>query len=669
MPYIARSSAPRHAQLIGETHLAARMRIHWINAILILALLIGIYSLTYSGVPRVEDEQLIAARAQSLVLKHELGFPQLYGNDRLRDLAAIPQTEADIHAAVEPAESLLAAIPYRIGLFLNVGGTQAAMLTNLYLTALTGAVIYLSLIADGYRRLTALTGALAFGLGTMAWPYSKTLFRDVFLMFCTSVTILGITLLPHRNRRIRLTGSLLICLTLLAGLLTKRTAWALVFALGASTLIRESARCQPNKKPISTLVTIAVGTGVMALIAALIPPHGLLARYSLQHFIYALARMLEGVGNETLPAFLGPFLSPGKSIFLFSPVLLLAPYGFARGWRSRRRLYTFGITTILALTAMQALFYRDAWAGIPIWGLRFMLLTLPLLTIFCAPIIEDILQTGRSAHRSIAVMLMGWSGFTQIAGAAVAWHEPLLEWYRRGFDPYLPGSMWKFTGSPIPFHISALLKGVSLDPAWTRLTPEDPRAFIVPLLAGGIALLCAGLLCRVNRAPSRRKPAMPWAITITALAVIVPFAPNLALLEADPAAGGRVPGYRESIAWVLANAHPADPILVDSYGTPLWHAMMNQWVGGSTWYSLPYRLCVQNVDACSEDEAYASAARNLLDSWSTLPGRVWYLSSHGSSPVGDSIVVILGDYGYERVRSETSGDGQAIEFRLASMME
>ncbi len=59
------------------------------QSLLILAILLSTYSFTFSGIPRVEDEQLIAARAQSLVLWADLSFPQLSGNARIQHLALV----------------------------------------------------------------------------------------------------------------------------------------------------------------------------------------------------------------------------------------------------------------------------------------------------------------------------------------------------------------------------------------------------------------------------------------------------------------------------------------------------------------------------------------------------------------------------------------------------
>ena len=59
-----------------------------------------------------------------------------------------------------------------------IGLTHAALLVNPLLTALTGALLYRAGLRMEWSRRTALITALTFGLATLAWPYSQTMFSD-----------------------------------------------------------------------------------------------------------------------------------------------------------------------------------------------------------------------------------------------------------------------------------------------------------------------------------------------------------------------------------------------------------------------------------------------------------------------------------------------------------
>jgi hypothetical protein len=566
-----------------------RFRNILLQGFLIFTALLSIYAITYSGVPRVEDEQLIAARAQSLIHWQAWNFPQLSGNDRIRHLALVEADEADFNAAVEPLGSVLAGFFHSIALTLGGGGTQGALVSNLYITALTAVVLYFLLLSMEFDLRVASLGALLFGLGTMAWPYTKTLFRDVLLMLFTLMVVLGYSLSLHAVKRKKAAGVLLVILGLIGAVLTKRTGWVLVPALVVATLLnwRSRAKTRGNRR----WIVGAAMLGLLFLIGGTLVASsaGLFARYSSAHFTFVFQRLCEGLGVETLPAILGPFLSPGKSIFLFSPILLLAPFGLIKGWKAHRPIFILALATILILVTAQSLFYRGAWAGIPVWGLRFMLLSMPLMVVFSAPIIDQAFSSSGMPLRWPILGLSALSIVIQIAGAAVSWHTPLVRWARTGWNPYAPGSVWNLANLPIPIHLSALFNPGKLDMAWLRLLPMDQWAVALPALFLLLAGICMGLLFRTYKEPNFRGKLPPIVILLlVALGLILPLYPSLRVYREDPAAGGGRSTYQEMLTWLAPQIQPDDLVIVDSYGTPLWQFMMNHWAPPVPWYSLPY---------------------------------------------------------------------------------
>ncbi len=561
-----------------------------IIGLLIFSILAAIYTFTYSGVPRVEDEQLIAARAQSLVLWDELSFPQLYGNDRIRHLASVQPSDADFSAAVEPGQSIIAASLYRLATALRTGGTQAGLTTNLYLTALTGVVVYLILLSMGFRTETAIVGSLTFGLGTMAWPFAKTLYRDVLLMFCGAIVVLGLSISKNEERHKGYSGTALILFGLFGGILAKRTAWVIAPALALAIILAWKSLSTLNRTHGRIVAAICL-CGIALIVAAIAAPSkGLLARYSTTHYAFALTRIIEGVGASTLPAILGPFFSPGKSIFLFSPVLILAPIGLARGWSKHKTVFAFIIVTIMLLVVAQALFYREMWAGIPVWGLRFMLLAMPMMVILCAPIFDLAFTLNRRYQKWTLFGLLGASMLVQLAGAVIMWHIPLLEWNRMGWDPYQPSAVWKLANSPLPIHITAMLYPANFDMAWFRVLGNDPLSICIPvitvLIAGGSVAFLYWILQRRRGNPRH----LLLAFAIAAMALVFPIYPSLGLYKHDPAAGGDRPEFDVMLSWIESRIQPGDLVVVDSYGTSLWHYMMNHWRSSVPWYSLPYEI-------------------------------------------------------------------------------
>ena len=111
-------------------------------ALVIFAILTSIYALTYSGSFRVDDEHVLAARAQSLALWGQLTYPQVYGNNRVQELSITPTDSAAPHTVLEPAHAAIGSLLYRAASILGIGGAQAAFTLNLYVTALTGFVVF-----------------------------------------------------------------------------------------------------------------------------------------------------------------------------------------------------------------------------------------------------------------------------------------------------------------------------------------------------------------------------------------------------------------------------------------------------------------------------------------------------------------------------------------------
>ncbi len=79
----------------------------------VFLVLLNIYLLTFQGVFRVDDEHILAARAQSLALWGRLEQPQAFGNQRERELQAMGTAATQI----EPAQAVLGAGLYsrRVG--------------------------------------------------------------------------------------------------------------------------------------------------------------------------------------------------------------------------------------------------------------------------------------------------------------------------------------------------------------------------------------------------------------------------------------------------------------------------------------------------------------------------------------------------------------------------
>lgn len=134
----------------------------------------------------------------------------------------------------------------------------------------------------------------------------------------------------------------------------------------------------------------------------------------------------------------GLFLSPGKSFFLYSPVVLLALkscYPFFLKRRGEALLF-FGLMVVYVLP--HALWW--AWAGDWAWGPRFLLILTPYFVLFCGPYFEEWDRRPRWSRAGV-ILLIAFSLSVQILGVAIhpfSYCEARGEVVRTLLSPNLP---------------------------------------------------------------------------------------------------------------------------------------------------------------------------------------------------------------------------------------
>jgi hypothetical protein len=288
-------------------------------------------------------------------------------------------------------QSLIAVPFYLVGkLGVLLGGSfdritrLIVSLTNLAVTALTCLLLY-----RASRRFTSPTISFAVAatylLATPALNYARTFFSEpaggLLLLAALLLIIPPASDEPLRPRRILLAG---ICL---GSMILFKPAFAIYLPVPALAVlwltIRDQGAVVDRRSSVvhrlTPLALFAVGP-----IAALVVQAGYnYVRYS------PLPDAILRTGYEKEPGFSTPLLeglggillSPGKSIFLYAPVLLLAPLGL---WLMYRRREASGRLTAVLLLAeiVVGLVFNSlwwAWTGNFAWGPRLIMPVLPLM--------------------------------------------------------------------------------------------------------------------------------------------------------------------------------------------------------------------------------------------------------------------------------------------------
>lgn len=393
---------------------------------LIIALLLFVYILTSPGTMQSLDEQIMYQATESLAhgrleIVHPAG---VVGRDGL-------------HYSKYGFGLPLIALPFwavgaLIGKLLPAGlsGFAARFIVamiNPVLSALTGGVLYLFVWHLLKRRRLAVFIALAWGLGTLAWPYTQTFFSE---------TAVGLFLLTAFYFLLRLdqTGHSIdawlsgLCI----GLAILVRPAAIVTGIGTAVylfLITYGSKRWSDLVRFSVAVTVAVTTAFL---------------YNWLRFesVFAFGYGTEGFTNPILTGLYGFLFSPGKSMFLYSPIILLSIPGLFLLARIDKAL-TISVTVTVSVTI---LFY-SAWAGWDnwSWGPRYLVPLLPLLLLGVGAFVIGSRQYGKI----IAVILMVLSLAIQLYALPVSAQRMYYRLYMSGDSQYMQKSQFDWRHSPL----------------------------------------------------------------------------------------------------------------------------------------------------------------------------------------------------------------------------
>ena len=194
----------------------------------------------------------------------------------------------------------------------------------------------------------------------------------------------------------------------------------------------------------------------------------------------------------------GFLVSPGKSIFLFSPPILLAMTGLSRLWRRDR-----GLAVVAAATPVVYLLFfatYTQWEGGYCYGPRYLVPALALLGLGIGPALET---ASRGVRRlAIAVFVAGF--LVQALGTATSFLQADVAgaYYDAQYN-------YRLSFSPIPIHIHLLMHyitsgaapiGQGFDKWWVFLSKAGVSAGALWILTGVLLLGAAASAWWLRRA-------------------------------------------------------------------------------------------------------------------------------------------------------------------------
>ena len=447
-------------------------------AIVLFIFCLSVYMLTYIGKLTSADEISMLATAKSLTQHGSFASDQLLWTSWEFGWQAQGSLGTDGHLYSKkgigvplllwPLIQLSRRVP-------NMGSVSAALLLNPIICALIAVTVFATASRRGYPEKTAFVLAALGGVGTIIWPYSKTIFNE------PASALFLVAAVYFISGRLSIGNGFLAGLMLGCAIMVKMTN-AVVLPIFAGYVIYRQRRVQ-HIHDVRRLLKMLAGL-------CAIPILGVAVTATLSQFRFGT---WFSTGYTEREAFTNPLLSglghllfsADESIFVFSPLLILAVIGLPLSWRRARSQTALLVGLIIVQLLLFAGWYD--WRGGVAWGPRFLVPLTPLLLLLMLPLMHDWLFIRRRWRRAILIGLAAFSIGVQIVGVLTPYLEVETSW------PVLSALAW-LGRSPLSV----------LDVAWLQAPGQIDWSMV--LLFAGLASLSLILAGSMLRTAPRKSP-------------------------------------------------------------------------------------------------------------------------------------------------------------------
>jgi energy-converting hydrogenase Eha subunit B len=286
----------------------------------------------------------------------------------------------------------------------HLSAVFACHLAGTLLGGLVAWLFFCLCLRHGASPPLAGLAAILLATTSIVWVYARSPFSEITQIAGFTGFFLEFTKLVERpDRRTALLAGLW------AGLLLN-TKYIYALSFPGALLLVVLAHRKALRSLAAPLLSAALGF-LPGLLMALL--------YNYLRFGSIMKTGYAGIGNvmveNVLVSLWGFLFSPGKSLFLYTPALVLAVLGFPGLWRSHR----WTVLAMLATIGPVILLYccYPAWPGDWAWGPRYAVFAIPVLLL---PVIS-FFSSARRTGRSLAVALLAVGLCVQLLGNAFYW--------------------------------------------------------------------------------------------------------------------------------------------------------------------------------------------------------------------------------------------------------
>jgi hypothetical protein len=443
-------------------------------AALVGTFFVCLYLLTMGGHTDSPDEESMFQVAQSLAERGSADVPPREGST---GSVPVPGRDGRWYAATGATPSVLAVPFYVLGdaMAARFPASHHEYITRFavctldpIISAAACVLVFLFAIRLGYSLKISLCLAMAYGLASIAWPYSKYFWGEPITAFWLLLATYGAFVAVRENRPWwAFTAGVALGIAVGAKITTIIVAPAYFFYL-----LQHSRRAADTRGTTRDAVRRAI-----VFTAAMILPGLLIAFFNYIRFGNPIQSGYQAMGGGATwftPSnwwgVAGLLVSPGKSVFLYSPVALLSLAAVPLFWSRRPWETALFACVFCSHLVLYGLFMH--WHGDAAWGPRYMVPVTPLLILPAGALLAWTAgRVRRAAWISLAVLFLIGVG-VQLLGVLV---NPCTYIVQTGGTDG-PGSderRWHPAKSPLVAHYNLLFGRMK-----TRFFGNPPDVFL-----------------------------------------------------------------------------------------------------------------------------------------------------------------------------------------------
>ena len=346
------------------------------KGLLIVLFFLGVYLLTAQGSIQTSDVMSMFLLTQSIAEKGSLSI-----ESARTDVLSEGKGEK-FFSKYGVGQPLLAVPLYLAGVAVtNVSGIPkrfttlfAVSLFNSIISSLVCIVLFFCAVEMGYSQRIALCVSSAYGMSTVAWHYSQDFMSE-------PLTALFFILALY--------------LTLKAAAGSARSYFYVGCALGGALLVRPASAVAVPCYLIFILLKEKDGErgrrllqGLGYFLTGCVPFVAGVLWYNFIRFgsIADAGYQSHGFTTPLWVGMAGHLITPGKSIFLYNPFLLITVVGFYDFIKARPKEAL--LVCLIFLSHLVLYSKWDVWTGGMCWGSRFLLVTFPYLMVSAGVFLE-----------------------------------------------------------------------------------------------------------------------------------------------------------------------------------------------------------------------------------------------------------------------------------------